>query len=415
MLEPRVFGVSELTRYLKELIEGDPTLVGIWVRGEVINFNHHSSGHMYFSLKDESSRLRCVMFRSQNSKLTCAIRDGMTVFAYGTVGVYEKGGEYQLYVEMVEPAGIGAMYLAFLELRDKLAKEGLLDDSRKRPLPAFPRTVGVVTSPTGAAIRDIISIITRRARGIHIVISPALVQGDEAPGSIVSALEHLYSYKDVDVIIVGRGGGAMEELWAFNDERVARAIAASPVPVISAVGHETDFTIADFVADRRAPTPSAAAELAVPDCAQLSSTLASYFARMNVVMANLINSSRRRLKELADSRALRSPQEGLRDKRQQIDDAAREIQDDILRILERAKDRVAAIAGRLEALSPLATLKRGYSICRLLPERRVVKSIFQVDVGDHVEVIVNDGAIECDIRKLVEARIYDEDSAESQE
>ena len=264
------YSVTELTRYLASLITGDPVLQGVWVRGEISNFTRHTSGHMYFTLKDDAARIRAVMFRGQNRTLRFTPENGMLVLAFGSVGVYERNGDYQIYVEMLEPVGQGSLNLAFEQLKEKLGKEGLFAPERKRPLPRLPQKVALITSPTGAAVRDLINILRRRRPNLDILLIPALVQGEEAPESLVAALGTAGQISDLDLVIIGRGGGSLEELWAFNDERVARAIAASSHPVISAVGHETDFTIADFVADLRAPTPSAAAELAVPDQNELT-------------------------------------------------------------------------------------------------------------------------------------------------
>lgn len=375
----RVYTVSEVNRYIGALLESDDILSGIWVRGEISNFNHHTSGHMYFSLKDEIGRLKCVMFKTWNSRLSCKLEDGMSVFAYGSVRVYDRNGDYQLYVEEIEPAGLGSLYLAFLQLKEKLEREGLLAPGRKRPLPAFPSVVGVVTSPTGAAIRDIVTVLRRRWPGVTVILSPALVQGDGAPESIVNAIEAINRYADeyhgVDVLIVGRGGGAIEELWAFNDERVARAIANSKIPVISAVGHETDFTIADFVADRRAPTPSAAAEMAVPDVIELARRLDVSAARMRGAV-----------------------EERLRAHRQAVDEELRAIMASVDYSIRLRREKLAALAGRLHALSPLATLARGYAICRALPGRMVVRAAREVAVGSDVEVILADGRIECGVK-----------------
>ncbi|MCL4516400.1 MAG: exodeoxyribonuclease VII large subunit, partial [Firmicutes bacterium] len=276
----QVLSVRELTRLVKEAVESRPALQNVLVKGEISNFKHHSSGHMYFTLKDEGARLRCVMFRTRNVMVKFQVADGMSVIAAGSVGVYEGSGDYQLYVEELFPAGAGSLHLAFEQLKKKLEAEGLFAPEHKRPIPACPRKVGVITSPTGAAIRDIITVARRRFPNIHLVIAPAIVQGEAGPASVVAAIELMNRLSDVDALIVGRGGGSIEELWTFNDEAVARAIYSSAIPVISAVGHETDFTIADFVADRRAPTPSAAAEMAAPDKAQLSGLLGSYRTRL---------------------------------------------------------------------------------------------------------------------------------------
>ncbi|HHV93347.1 MAG TPA: exodeoxyribonuclease VII large subunit, partial [Firmicutes bacterium] len=270
---PPVYSVAEITRLLKRHIEDEPLFQYVTVCGEMSNFKHHTSGHMYFVLKDSESCLRCVMFRSYAGRLRFRPQDGLEVYATGAIGIYETGGVYQLYVQYLEPRGVGDLHLAFQQLKEKLQAEGLFDEARKRPIPFLPRRIGVVTSPTGAAVRDIITILHRRMPGVEILVAPALVQGKGAAASIVAALEALVQWGDVDVIIVGRGGGSMEDLWPFNEEVVARAVAACPVPVISAVGHETDFTICDFAADLRAPTPSGAAELAVPVAAELLAAL----------------------------------------------------------------------------------------------------------------------------------------------
>ena len=300
--ERPVLTVSELTQAVKETLELDARFQNILVRGEISNFKHHTSGHMYFTLKDEKSRLKCVMFRSHNARLRFRPEDGLKVIAGGRLGVYEVAGEYQLYVEELYPEGLGALHLAFEQLKAKLQAEGLFDPARKRPLPGLPRTVGIVTSPTGAAIRDMVSVLRRRFPNVNILLAPAIVQGDAGPPSVIRALELLNWRDDVDVIIVGRGGGSLEELWTFNDEGVARAIAASRIPVISAVGHETDFTIADFVADRRAPTPSAAAEIAVPERAKLLQDVRDQEERLRLAIQKRIRQLRESLGILREAR-----------------------------------------------------------------------------------------------------------------
>ncbi|MGB4266440.1 MAG: exodeoxyribonuclease VII large subunit, partial [Limnochordia bacterium] len=264
MSQPQVITVSELTKMIKAQLE-QPQFSSIAVQGEISNFKHHTSGHMYFSLKDEGSKIKAVMFRSRNARLTFAPQDGDTVIVVGSLGVYEPNGEYQIYADQILPMGVGALHLKFEALKQKLADEGLFALERKKKVPFLPRKIGIITSPTGAAVRDCISVIRRRYPKMDVLVIPAVVQGEAGPASIVAALEQAGKRGDLDVIILARGGGSIEELWCFNDEDVARAIAACPIPVISGVGHETDFTIADFVADLRAPTPSAAAEMAVPD------------------------------------------------------------------------------------------------------------------------------------------------------
>lgn len=397
-----IHSVSEVNRHIKEIIESDGALSGIWVRGEISNFTLHSCGHMYFSLKDEYARLRCVMFRGHNFRLRFQPADGMLVFVYGAVGVYEKSGDVQLYVEDMMPAGTGSLYLAFLQLRDRLMQEGLLDPARKRELPRFPSVVAVVTSPTGAAVRDVITVISRRAPGTTILVVPAQVQGDEAPASIVKALDLVNRAGFIDVVIVGRGGGSIEELWAFNDERVARAIAACKVPVISAVGHETDFTIADFVADRRAPTPSAAAEMATPDMADVRRGILHLTLRLESAARAGLKASRDRFQLVARSHVLRFPLEMTREYRQRLGEAYQRMSACILRSLQEKRESFGVLAAGLGALSPLGTLARGYGIVRRLPDRRVVRSVTGVVPGTDVEVVLADGSLECWVRAVKE-------------
>ena len=298
----KIISVSQVTGYIKEKLESDLILNNLWIKGEISNFKHHSSGHMYFTLKDRNSALRCIMFKSRNQSLDFAPREGMAVVARGSIAVYERDGQYQLYIEEMLPQGIGALYSAFLQLKDKLEKEGLFAPERKKPLPAFPKKIGIVTSPTGAAVKDIITVMTRRYPQVHIILIPVAVQGHEAPAQIAEGIRLANSIEGLELIIVGRGGGSIEELWAFNTEEVARSIESSSLPVISAVGHQTDFTIADFIADMRAPTPSAAAELAVPDCLQVRKHL-------NVLTQRLVAEVRNNLAALKDrvDRATQSP------------------------------------------------------------------------------------------------------------
>jgi exodeoxyribonuclease VII large subunit len=291
--EPKVLSVSDLNRYIKELLEGQ--FATIWLKAEISNFKAHTSGHFYFSLKDSRAQISAVMFRGYNGQLRFRPEDGMEVLVRGKITVYEPRGNYQIFCEMMEPVGAGALQKAFEQLKAKLQKEGLFDEARKRPLPALPRHIAIVTSPTGAAIRDMLNVLGRRFKGAHVTVIPCKVQGDAAPGEIVEAIKLAQKLKDVDVMIVGRGGGSIEDLWAFNDERVARAIAAARVPVISAVGHEIDFTIADFVADLRAPTPSAAAELVVRNAADLVDRLRGYQRALTLALAQRMNFSREQL------------------------------------------------------------------------------------------------------------------------
>jgi len=387
--------VSELTRYVKGLVDGDAVLRRIWVRGEVSNFKRHYSGHLYFSLKDAQSSLRCVMFRSHADRLQFEPESGMSVLAGGSVSVYERDGVYQLYAEELQPDGLGALNLAYLQLKARLEEEGLFDPARKRPIPRLPRKVGVVTAMTGAAIRDIVNVTRRRFPNVHLVIAPVLVQGTEAPPQIARALDALTQVDGVDVIICGRGGGSLEDLWAFNDERVARAIHRCSVPVISAVGHETDFTIADFVADLRAPTPSAAAELAVPDRREEQ-------LRLTAAQARLVGSLRRgheikasRLRALLRSPALERPLDGVRQRRQRVDDLSRAMVSAMTHRLQLQRARRDQAASQLQALSPLAVLARGYSVTRLAGTSRVVRSAGDAPAGTMLDLTLQEGELRC--------------------
>ncbi len=397
-----VYSVSEISKYIKGLIESDDFLAGVWIKGEVSNFTLHSSGHMYFSLKDESGRLRCVMFKSSNLRLRFMPSDGMSVFAFGALGMYERSGDVQLYVEDMMPSGTGSLYLAFLQLKEKLDKEGLFSPSRKRELPEFPEVVAVVTSPTGAAVRDVITVIKRRAPGVTVLVVPALVQGDDAPLSIVRALDLVNRAGFIDVVIVGRGGGSIEELMAFNDERVARAIAASEVPVISAVGHETDFTIADFVADRRAATPSAAAEMAVPDMGELEKILFQLSLRMTGIIRTQVSDNNGKLRSLVRSHVLRFPMELTRDHRQRLSLTGDRILAFTTGALSVKREDFKVLAGRLDGLSPLRTLSRGYGFIRKLPGMSVVRSVGQVTPEEDLEVVLQDGRFTATVKSVKE-------------
>lgn len=390
-----ILTVSELTQAIKETLERDARFRSVLVKGEISNFKHHTSGHMYFTLKDARSRLKCVMFRGHNQRLRFRPEDGLTVVAGGSLSVYEVAGEYQLYVEEMYPAGQGALYLAFEQLKAKLQAEGLFDPERKRPLPSLPRTVGIVTSPTGAAIRDMVSVLRRRYPNVNIVLAPAIVQGEAGPASVIRAIELLNRRDDVDVLIVGRGGGSLEELWTFNDEGVARAIAASRIPVISAVGHETDYTIADFVADRRAPTPSAAAEIAVPERVALTQAVSDQEGRLRVALIKRVRQLRESLGYLTRSAALTRPLDRVNQRRQQLDELLYRAEMTIRHATEGRRRRLEALAGKLDGLSPLGTLARGYAICRIASTGQVVTAASQVSPGERLKVRVREGELVC--------------------
>jgi len=395
-----VYSVTEVTAIIKERLVTDPRLTDVAVAGEISNFKHHTSGHMYFTLKDERSRLRCVMFRRENMRLRFRPADGQAVIARGDVSVYEASGDYQLYVRELVPAGYGELALAFEQLKAKLAAEGLFDEARKRPLPAVPRGIGVVTSLQGAALRDIISVTRRRFPNMFILVSPAIVQGEEGPESVVRAIERINAYGRVDVLIVGRGGGSLEDLWTFNDERVARAIAASRIPIISAVGHETDFTIADFVADKRAPTPSAAAEMAVPDKRALQAYLNSLIQRLHTAMRRRLEAARSRLELLAGRPELTRPHELLRERRQRVDDLEERAQRLLKDVLEHNARLLAAAAAKLDALSPLATLARGYAVPIRPDTGRIVRSGSEVAPGDALRLRMADAELDTVVQRV---------------
>jgi len=392
-----IYTVTELTRQVKDLIEeGFPQL---WVEGEISNFVHHGSGHMYFSLKDEGAVLRAVFFRQYNSRLLFRPENGMQVLARGTLSVYEPSGQYQLVVSELRPSGIGALQIAFEQLKARLAAEGFFDEERKRPLPSFPEVVGVVTSPTGAAVRDIISVISRRCPPTEIVLCPVRVQGEGAAEEIAEGIRAFGLWGGADVLIVGRGGGSLEDLWAFNEEVVARAIYHSPVPVISAVGHQTDFTIADFVADLRAPTPSAAAEYAVPEAAELVLSLEDMLLRLIGVQRSILDTGVQRIDELerdiSVKRLTLRLEQHQQDRRALVDRLKRAT----VSRLEAAKLDWARLRESLDALNPAAVLGRGFSIVRT-PEGEVVSNSDQVSVGREVEVILSRGGLECRVETV---------------
>ncbi|MCX5906018.1 MAG: exodeoxyribonuclease VII large subunit [Deltaproteobacteria bacterium] len=432
-LFPRsIYSVSQLTLEVKSLLENH--FAYLWVEGEISNLRIPSSGHLYFTLKDESSQIRGVMFRLQSRQLKFAPEDGLQIIVYGRVTVYEPRGEYQIVVEHMEPKGLGSLQLAFAQLKEKLAREGLFDPAHKKPLPFLPQKIGIVTSPTGAAIRDILQIINRRFANVHILLYPVRVQGTGAAQEIAQAIVGLNQIPDLDVIIVGRGGGSLEDLWAFNEEAVARAIFESRIPVISAVGHEIDFTLADFVADLRAPTPSAAAELVVRNKIELSQSLQSLENRLGLAASGTVEDLTERLSSL--THRLADPRKTLIDQRLHLDDLCsrllngleqsnsrrgerlqskwqhllllhperriaehsqrltqlwRQLSTSLRTTLHRNRQRAEGCMGKLHSLSPLAVLGRGYSIARLLPTREIIRQASRLKVHDPVSIKVHEG------------------------
>ncbi|HEX2438027.1 MAG TPA: exodeoxyribonuclease VII large subunit [Methylomirabilota bacterium] len=437
MSERAVLTVSQLSAQLAAVME--ERFPAIWIEGEISNFKVYGSGHAYFTLKDEQAQIRCVLFRTRGRRVRFEPKDGLHVMAFGSVEVYAQRGEYQLVVELLEPRGVGALQLAFEQLKERLSAEGLFATVRKRPLPRFPRKIGIVTSPSGAALRDMLRVIGRRFGEIHIVLAPARVQGDGAAAEVAQGIRELNALGGVDVIIVGRGGGSLEDLWAFNDEMLARTIAASKIPVISAVGHEVDFTIADFVADVRAATPSNAAELVVKEKRAVVESLADLGARLTRAIERVVALRRERLERTRGRRVLTDPGRPLRDLERRLDDARARLRQAALSAVRRGEHRVAlasrglralnpvthtlnsrrtltdlrgrldrglrqrllraqhdlgVAAGRLDSLSPLAVLGRGYSLT-LTPGRRIVRSWRDVSTGDAVRVLLHEGSLDC--------------------
>jgi exodeoxyribonuclease VII large subunit len=384
------WSVTELTRYLRELLESDANLQDLWVQGEVSNFSRPSSGHLYFTLKDEKAALKCVMWRNAVLRQGFLPRDGDAIEVHGTISVYEVSGQYQLYADLIRPAGEGVLYQEFLRLKARLEAEGLFDPARKRSIPKWPQRIGIVTSPTGAALRDILNTLRRRYPLVEVILAPTPVQGEEAPPNIVEAIRALNEVIHPEVILVARGGGSIEDLWAFNDERVARAIAASQAPVITGVGHETDFTIADFAADLRAPTPTAAAELATPNRDDLLASLADQAERLDRTIQAIVSSQRWELSSLQNRLQMRSPQARLRTDRQRLDEFARRAGVGVLHSLQLRHTRLAGLEQRLGALNPLAVLGRGYAVVSH-PDGRVVRSVRQVQPDDALKIRLSDG------------------------
>jgi len=394
MTTTHYFTVSQINSYIKELFEIDFVLQDLWIEGEVSNFSRSAAGHAYFTLKDETASIRCVMWRSLAERQVYLPSNGEAIVAHGHISVYEVQGSYQLYVDALQPAGLGILYLQFEALKKRLETEGLFAPERKRPLPPFPRRLGVVTSPTGAALRDISHVLGRRYPLVEVILSPTLVQGDKAPLQIVAAIEALNEHTDAEAIIVTRGGGSLEELWAFNDERVARAIYSSRLPVISGVGHETDFTIADFVADVRAPTPSAAAEIAVPDQGELEGTLGLRCNRLVALMGRQIAERRSTLESQERALSRLSPQAKIVTHRQRVDELTRAASASLAHQSALRRERLHGHLLHLQSLSPFATLDRGYSITRQMRTGEIVKSVAQVATGDRIETQVSDGKFE---------------------
>jgi exodeoxyribonuclease VII large subunit len=391
-----VLSVSQLNRYARNLLEQDPNLSNVFVVGEISNFtNHYRSGHWYFSLKDAEGVIGAVMFRSAAQRIRFAPQDGMRVICRGRVTIYDRDGRFQLYVDDMQPDGMGALNLAYEQLKEKLFKIGLFDESHKKPIPAFPQTIAVVTSPTGAALQDILNILSRRYPLATVKLCPVQVQGESAPAQLADAVNTLSVQGGADVIILGRGGGSLEDLWAFNSEELAFAIYNCPIPIISAVGHETDFTISDFVADLRAPTPSAAAELATPDIRDLKEAVGGYRMYMKNCLAKRLEREQALLDRLASSPRLTAPKTLLEPYSQRLDMAGHALTTAANHVLEKSTAAYENLSARLTAYSPLGVLGRGYAIAR--KNNAVIRSSEQLQVGESFEVIFSRGKVICTV------------------
>ena len=397
-----VLSVSQLNRYIKMNFDADENLANIFISGEISNFtNHYRTGHLYFTLKDDSAAVRAVMFNSSAKRLKFMPEDGMKVIARGRVSVYEASGQYQLYVDDMQPDGVGALNLAYEQLKEKLQKEGLFSELHKKPLPPYPEKVGVITSPTGAAVRDIINVLGRRFPYAEIVFCPVLVQGDGAHLQLTDAVNMFNSERAADVIIIGRGGGSIEDLWEFNDEGLARAVYNSEIPVISAVGHETDFTICDFVADMRAPTPSAAAELAVPDANELQYALSALNNRMFLNVSSGIADRRSRLEYLTSKGALKSPDEMLSNRSQRLDTAFSKMLSSYENRIGGKKVEFISAATALSKLDPMSVLMRGFAFVSDKNGKNVYSSQ-ALAKGDEINVRFHDGSAVCEVKEIMQ-------------
>ena len=386
--------VTQLSRYMNEVLKTDEILQDIWVRGEISGCKTYPSGHCYFTLKDDEAQLPCVFFKYARLRTSAPdLRDGMAIAANGHISFYERDGKLQLYVERVESLGDGALFLRFEQLKNRLQAEGLFDEERKRPLPSQPAVIGIVTSPQAAALRDMLRVLRNRYPLARVILSPAPVQGAEAPLAIANALDLLNVHGEAEVIIVGRGGGSIEELWAFNEEVVARAIARSRIPVISAVGHETDFTIADFVADHRASTPTAAASAAVPDIADCRASIQAYQADLSALIEDYFGEKRAELALAARDLQRLNPQFQLDRLRQRLDDATAHMQSRMEHMLTLRRERLRGVTMQLDALSPSHTVARGYAVVRRDADQHIITSVQQAQPGDDLTIQVTDGHI----------------------
>lgn len=395
-----VMSVSALNNYVKSIFDNDRALKSVSVQGEISNLKIHTSGHLYFSLKDASAQISAVMFKSAAYGLKFRPENGMRVTLHGSVSIYAAGGTYQVYVSSMQRDGIGELYLAYERLKARLEAEGLFDEYHKKPLPAFPRSIGVITSATGAAVRDIINVARRRMPSVKIYLYPALVQGAGAEESLIGALDYLDSSGLADVIIIGRGGGSIEDLWAFNSEKLARRIYSANTPIISAVGHQTDFTICDFVSDMRAPTPSGGAELAVPEYKDLLRRIEDLKYRSAAGLSRTLTLSSERLERVKSSAVLRDPYKILTDSKKRVADATADLNDAYRAYIERRRASLAVLAGRARAMDPLAVISRGFSVVE--KDGHTLSSVRGLNSGDEISVRMSDGVIFADVNTVSE-------------
>ncbi len=393
-----IYSVSSLNRYVESLLKREPTLSDVWVKGEISNFTHYNQRHMYFSLKDENSELSCAMFENANKQLDFRPSEGQEVLCRGDVGLYVPRGRYQFVVQEMIPEGIGKLYLAYEKLKKKLDEEDLFSPEHKKPIPFLPHRVGVVTSQDGAALRDIINVLTRRFPNVNILVSPTSVQGEGSAESIAQAIK-LIDAEDIDVLIVGRGGGSIEDLWSFNEEVVARAIFHAKTPVISAVGHETDVLISDFVADKRAPTPSAAAELAVPDKFELINKLDGERNRLLSSLKNAVHEQRNRLESIRNSLVFSQPERFLEEYEQRLDEYRYCLHDSVRRVIEGLEHRLEVQRERLRALGPVTTMERGYSVV-LDIDGQIIDSVDGLSIDDLLEIKMKDGSVMTKVKEV---------------
>ena len=393
--ENMAVSVTELNRYIKEKIAGDEALSNIIVKGEISNFKNHYTGHMYFTLKDENSLIKCIMFKTYAQKLNFMPKDGMKVFVLGGVSVFERDGIYQIYVKAMQEDGIGALYRKYEELKKELEQKGLFSQSHKKPIPKMPKVIGVLTSQTGSVIRDIINVSTRRNPNVYIRLLPVPVQGEDAAPKIVDGIRKMNKEKLADVIILARGGGSLEDLWPFNEEIVANAIYESEIPIISAVGHETDFTIADFVADLRAPTPSAAAELAVPDIYEIKQKINLYKNRLKISLNKKLEIMKLRYEKCMSSRVFKEPTRMIEDYYLKVDNQIKKLEKNIKEKEQTEKQKYIKLVAKLDTLSPLKTLSRGYSIVE--SENKIVKSVKELKKGQNIEIRLTDGKAQAQV------------------